>query len=143
MDIRSLTDRYAVSPQIGPEDMEAIAAAGFRTVICNRPDAEVPPSHHAAAMGEAAAAAGLAFVDNPFDHRAFSPDLVTRQGEAIETGGDKVLAYCASGNRSTILWAMDRARRGEGSAEDLVGIAARAGYDLRGLLPQLAALSGR
>ncbi|MDO9527336.1 MAG: sulfur transferase domain-containing protein, partial [Gemmobacter sp.] len=37
MDIRALTPDYAVSPQISPSDLPAIKAAGYSTVICNRP----------------------------------------------------------------------------------------------------------
>ncbi len=43
MDIRALTQSYAVSPQVAPEDFATIRAAGFVTVINNRPDAEIPP----------------------------------------------------------------------------------------------------
>ena len=40
MDIRKITDEFSVSPQIRVADVAAIAAAGFRAVICNRPDGE-------------------------------------------------------------------------------------------------------
>ena len=53
MDIRQITPRYSVSPQISVEDVPAIKAAGITTVICNRPDAEVPPSHQAEALRKA------------------------------------------------------------------------------------------
>ena len=53
MDIRQITPRYSVSPQINPEDFAAIKAAGFTKVICNRPDVENPPSHQADAMAAA------------------------------------------------------------------------------------------
>ena len=61
MDARMLTPVYSVSPQILPEDMADIAARGFATVICNRPDGEEPPDIQADVMAEAAAKAGLAF----------------------------------------------------------------------------------
>ncbi len=50
MNLRPLNPRYFVSPQIDAADLPAIAAAGIATVICNRPDAEVPPSQQAAAI---------------------------------------------------------------------------------------------
>ena len=56
MDIREITPRYSVSPQISAEDIPAIVAAGFTCVICNRPDGEIPPSHHASVIEAAAKA---------------------------------------------------------------------------------------
>ena len=53
MDIRHIDESYHVSPQITPEDAAALAEAGFSTLICNRPDAEVPPALQAEAMRQA------------------------------------------------------------------------------------------
>ena len=61
MEIRSLTPDYAVSPQITPDDVTAIRAAGFTTLIDNRPDAEIPAEVGTEAMRRAAEAAGLVF----------------------------------------------------------------------------------
>ena len=65
MDIRPLSPDYAVSPQIDPEDFAAIRAAGYTTVIDNRPDGEIPPHLHTDEMRRAAEALGLVFVANP------------------------------------------------------------------------------
>ncbi|MGB3556164.1 MAG: sulfur transferase domain-containing protein, partial [Jannaschia sp.] len=43
MDIRPLDDTTSVAPQLDPGDFAALAADGVVAVICNRPDAEVPP----------------------------------------------------------------------------------------------------
>lgn len=139
MDIRPITDSYAVSPQIHPGDAAAIRAAGFVAVICNRPDAEVPPPMQAAAMRAEAEAAGLKFFENPYDHRAFSLDLVTRQAEAMAAAGGPVLAYCASGNRCSILWALSQA--GTMPADELIALPARVGYQIGQLRPQIEALA--
>ena len=48
MDIRPLDDRLSASPQIAPEDMPAIAEAGYRSVVSNRPDGESPDQPSAA-----------------------------------------------------------------------------------------------
>ena len=61
MDLREIAGNYAVSPQITPSDFPALATAGVATVICNRPDGEVPPDLQAAVMQAAAEAAGIAF----------------------------------------------------------------------------------
>lgn len=141
MSYRAITEDYAVSGQISPDEIAALKAAGFTTVINNRPDAEVPPDLSSQRMQEAVEAAGLTYIDNPFSHAAFSLDLVERQGAAIEAAAGPVFAYCASGNRSTVLWAMAQVKAGTISPVDAVAAAAGQGYDLRGLMPQLQALA--
>ncbi|EAQ04767.1 hypothetical protein OB2597_05775 [Pseudooceanicola batsensis HTCC2597] len=136
MDIRQVTPRYSVSPQIAPEDMEAIRAAGFTTVICNRPDAENPPEWQAAAMEKAARDAGLEFVDIPLTHQTMTPENIGRQTEAIEGAAGPVLAYCASGTRCTVIWSLGRAAEGM-PADEILATAGKAGYDLSGLRPRL------
>ena len=138
MDIRPLCDEYAVSPQISAEDAPAIAAAGFDTVVCNRPDAEVPPDLHAEALRPAVEAAGLRLIVNPVVGGALSMENVEAQRAAIE-GGGKVLAYCASGNRSSIVWAL--ALAGTRPTEELVAAGAQYGYQtpqFRDLIEKLA-----
>ncbi|SEN87713.1 TIGR01244 family protein [Pseudorhodobacter antarcticus] len=139
MDIRALTPTYAVSPQIDLTDLAAIKAAGFTTVIDNRPDGEIPPSHHATAMQTAAQAAGLAFVINPIIGGMMTMDNVTAQAAAITASSGPVLAYCASGNRSSVVWAL--AHAGQMPTDDLIGIPARFGYELGGLRDQLDAMA--
>lgn len=136
MQIRQVTPRYSVSPQIAPEDMEAIRAHGFTTVICNRPDEENPPDWQAAAMAEAAKAAGLDFVVIPLTHQTMTPDNIARQDAAVTGSDGPTLAYCASGTRSTVIWSLARAAEGM-SADEILRTAAEAGYDLSGLRPRL------
>jgi uncharacterized protein (TIGR01244 family) len=140
MDIRQITPDYAVSPQIEPADMPAIAAAGFRAVICNRPDAEVPHELSTEVMRIAAEAAGLGFVVNPVTHQTLNMDMVAEQTAAMAAAGGPVLAYCASGTRSSIVWSLGKAS--EMAADDIIAATAKAGYDLAGLRPRLEALAG-
>lgn len=128
MDIRPLTDGYAVTPQITPQDVAAIKQAGFATIICNRPDGEVPPDLQAQALRTAVEGAGLRFVLNPVIGGAITMDNVTTQGAAIADSDGPVLAYCASGNRSSIVWALSQA--GQHPTDDLIAIPARHGYML-------------
>ena len=58
IDARRLTEDFTAAPQIDPEDVPALKAAGFTHIVNNRPDSEVPPSHQADRMAEAAAVAG-------------------------------------------------------------------------------------
>jgi uncharacterized protein (TIGR01244 family) len=126
LDLRRLTADYAVAPQIEPSDLPAIKAAGFVMVIDNRPDVEVGGALLSARMEEAAKAAGLAFVANPVIPGDFSLDLVTRQRAAIDAAGGPVLAYCASGNRSTVVWELVNA--GRIPTDEMLQIAAQNGY---------------
>lgn len=128
MEIRPLTPDYAVSPQITPEDVAAIRAAGYVRVICNRPDAENPPGLQAEAVGAAVRAAGLEFVVNPVIGGAITDAMADAQRAAIESAPGPVLAYCASGNRSSVVWAL--AMAGTRPTEELLSIPAQYGYNL-------------
>lgn len=137
MDIRPLTEAYAVSPQIDPADLPAIKAAGYTTIIDNRPDGEIPPSHQTDEMRAAAEALGLEFVANPVIGGALTMDNVTAQSEAIAAAKGPILAYCASGNRSSIVWALANAETRP--ADELISLPAQHGYQLEHLRPTLEA----
>jgi uncharacterized protein (TIGR01244 family) len=139
MDIRPLTPDYAVSPQIDLVDLAPIKAQGFTTIIDNRPDGEIPPHLHTAAMRAAAETLGLSFVANPVIGGAMTMENVTAQGAAIAAAKGPVLAYCASGNRSSVVWALSQAAMRP--VDELIGIPARFGYQLEHLRPQLLALA--
>lgn len=139
MDIRPLTPHYAVSPQISPEDLPLIAEAGFSAVICNRPDAENPPEWHAVAMAEAAQAAGLQFHNLPLTHQTMTPENVARQRDLIDAATGPVLAYCASGTRSSVIWSLGQA--GHLSTDEILAATAQAGYQLDQLRPALDAMA--
>ncbi|KJZ19865.1 TIGR01244 family sulfur transferase [Loktanella sp. S4079] len=139
MDIRQISPTYAVSPQIDINDIPAIAEAGFTTIICNRPDAEVPPSHCAAAIEAAATAAGLQFVINPVTHQTLNMAMVDAQKSAMDTSSGPTLAYCASGTRSSIVWSLSQA--GVLPTDAIIAATASAGYDLAGMRGQLDSLA--
>lgn len=139
MDIRPLSETYAVSPQIAPEDVPALKEAGFSTVICNRPDGEVPVELQSGVLQAAVEAAGLRFVVNPVVGGALSMDNVEAQRQALDGAGGKVLAYCASGNRSSIVWAL--ANAGAMPTDALIAAGAQYGYQtaqFRDLIDRLA-----
>lgn len=139
MDIRQITPRYHVSPQISPEDAADLGAAGIVRVICNRPDEEVPPSHQADAIGAAVRAAGIEFECLPLTHQTMTPENIARQADLVAAADGPVLAYCASGTRSSVIWALGQA--GTQSTDDILNSVTQAGYDLSGLRPTLEALS--
>ena len=138
MDLRQLTPDLAVSPQISTADVPALAAAGFRVLVNNRPDAEVGPTEAHAAMQAAAAAAGMRYHYLPFTPGQITPDLLSGFEAATASGGP-VIAYCRSGNRCTILWALTQAGRRDEA--EIMAIATRAGYDISGIRPMIAELA--
>lgn len=139
MEPRQITPRYFVSAQINAEDLAAAAEQGFTTVICNRPNAEVPESHQSDAIRDAALAAGLEFQVLELTHQTMTPENIARQREIIAASSGPVLAYCASGTRCSVIWSLGQVETM--SVEDILATTANAGYDLSGLRPQLDAMS--
>ncbi len=139
MDIRPLTPRYAVSPQLSVEDLPAIAGAGIRTVICNRPDAEIPARQHHAVIRAAAQAAGLKFEVLELTMQTLTPQNIARQHALITGSEGPVLAYCRTGTRCSVVWALTQA--GVMATGEILAAASAAGYDLSGLAPTLERMS--
>lgn len=139
MDIRQITDTYFVAPQIDPSELSAISAAGIKTVICNRPDSEVPPALQADAMEAAAKAAGLAFHRRPLTHQTMTPDVVAEHMALAQDAEGPVLAYCASGTRSTVAWCLGQA--GHMDCDDILRTARQGGYNLDALRPTIEAIA--
>ena len=136
-----LTPGYSVSPQIALEDVQAAADAGITLMICNRPDAEVPPELSHRAMEEAARAAGMAFVYIPVTNESLTLEQVTQQAELLAEADGPVLAYCRSGTRCSIVWAMGKA--GEMPVDEILATTAKAGYQLEGIRPTLETLAAQ
>ncbi|MEL7231214.1 MAG: TIGR01244 family sulfur transferase [Pseudomonadota bacterium] len=131
VDIRKVTDGFAVAPQIEVEDVQAIADAGYKTIVANRPDGEGGISQpRMGAIRTKAEQLGLAFVAIPFSG-APTPEILERVGSALAEAPSPVLAYCRTGTRSITAWALTHA--GQGAADDIVDAAAGAGYDLSAL----------
>ena len=137
MDIRALTPDYAVSPQIEPADLAVLKAAGYTTIIDNRPDGEIPGTLQAGVIKAAAEALGLTFVNNPVTPGNFSDAVLATQKSAMAASRGPVFAYCASGNRSSCVWALVNA--GSRPTEELLGLPARFGYNLEGLRDRIEA----
>ncbi len=137
---RTIDDRISVAPQISPEDIPALAAAGFAYVINNRPDEEEPGQPAGAAIARAAAAAGLGYAAIPVTPGGFSGQQVEAMAKALAEANGPVLAFCRSGTRSCNLWAVAAAHSG-GTPDELIEKAAGAGYDISGIRPLLETLS--
>lgn len=141
MDLRPLDEDFAVAPQITPEEVPAIAAAGYRVLICNRPDGEAPGQPEAAAIEDAARAAGLSFHILAIGQQGIPPGMADELNRIRDAAQAPVLAYCRSGTRSATLWAV--AEAGRRDADAILAATRRAGYEFGHLRPVLARLSGR
>lgn len=135
MTIARLTPQLSVSPQILPGDLGAIAAQGFKTLICDRPDGEGAdqPSHRE--LATAAAPLGMTLHYLPVVAGKVDDASATRFGELLAASAGPVLAYCGSGMRATTLWALASAATMPSAT--LIGAARQAGYDLSALAQRL------
>jgi len=136
LDVKRINDHVSVSPQIRPEDIANLKAMGFTTIVNNRPDGEAPDQPSSAVMQAAAEAAGLTYHYIPLGRDGVSPQLVEQTKAALEGSAGAVFCYCRSGTRSTTLWALSQA--GDMPADEIVGAAANAGYDMSHLLGYLS-----
>lgn len=128
-DFRKLSDTMLASPQISSEDVAAAAELGVRLIVNNRPDGESDDQPSGADIEAAARKAGMDYVAIPISHGGFSLPQVDAMVEALEKADGPVLGYCRSGTRSTLLWAMARAKQGM-APDDIAAAAQGAGYDI-------------
>lgn len=127
---RQLTDSVLVAPQIDIADIARAQELGVTFVLNNRPDEEEPGQINSSELQAAAQAAGIGYAAVPVTHGGFAPWQLDGMDEALaKAQGGKLLAFCRSGTRSTLLWALSRARSGD-NPDILTAIAAAAGYDL-------------
>ena len=139
MHINQLSPDYSVAPQIAIKDVATILNAGFKSVICNRPDQENPVPCQIEAIKTAVLAVGLEFAENVFDSYSFGSDKVERQTELLKQLPSPVLAYCASGNRCSVIWAF--ALAGTLEIDAILDATTHAGYQLSHIRPQLENLA--
>lgn len=141
-DFRHLTETVLASPQIGVAEIADAKAMGVTLVINNRPEGEADDQTPGSEIEAAARAAGLDYCAIPITHSGFSEPQVAAMADALAGADGKVLAYCRSGTRSTLLWALARASRGD-DPEQLAETAAGAGYDVAPIRPAMDALAAR
>ena len=126
----SLDERTLIAGQIQPVDFEHIAKAGVRLVVNNRPDGEAFMGQpRTAKLEEAARTHGLAFLDLPFTRDTLTPTHVAQFVRAVEGSEGRVLAYCRSGSRSSLLWAAAQVASGA-DVNSVLAQAQNAGIDL-------------
>jgi sulfide:quinone oxidoreductase len=109
MNIKQIAPEIAVSEQISVDDVAKLAASGFRSIICNRPDHEGWGQPVFADIEQAAQKAGIATRHIPVTPGRTDPARAAAEfAEAMAELPKPVLAFCKSGARSTMLWQMSR-----------------------------------
>jgi sulfide:quinone oxidoreductase len=135
MEIKPLNTVLSVTAQIATSDLQAIADAGFKSIICNRPDGEGSDQPGFNEIEEASTCLGLVAHYLP----AESGKVTDAQGEAFGKLMDSlpkpVLAYCRTGMRSTTMWALSSA--GKVSLPLIIDASAKAGYDMKALVRRI------
>lgn len=134
--VKRLSVRLSVTPQVDPANMQALADAGFRSIISNRPDGEEPGQPDWPPIERAARDAGMEACHIPVRPGAISDEDAARFGAALEGLPGPVVAFCRTGTRSATLWALSNA---DGrSPDELIATAADAGFDIAPLRDRLA-----
>ena len=136
MDIKKIDKEISVSPQIAPSDLQALAEAGFKAVICNRPDGEGNDQPLFHEIEEAAQAAGLSAHYLPVETGKVGDEDAEHFGELLDSLPKPVLAYCRSGTRSVTLWSLSRG--GKLPLPDILSASSDAGYDMSGVVRRIA-----
>ena len=139
MIINKISPEYSVSAQICADDLPNIVTAGFKSIICNRPDTENPKNLQIEILKRRTTTVGLEFAENVFGPSTFGMDKIDRQSQLLVKMPGPVLAYCASGNRCCIIWAFAKAGIIETNA--ILKATEAAGFQLSHLRPQLESLA--
>jgi uncharacterized protein (TIGR01244 family) len=141
--LQQLDDRVAVCGQLEPDDMKDVAAAGFVAVVNNRPDGEAFFGQpRTADLQRAAEAAGLTFLDLPFSGPRATADQVRDFATLLAERDGRVLAFCKSGLRSSLLWGAAAIAAGK-PVDEVLNVARRAGQNLDPVRDTMISLAAR
>ena len=127
MSVYKLTESLSVAAQITPQDIGGLAAQGFTTVVCNRPDGESPGQAGMDEMEAACHEAEVLFIRYPVSVMNFPGADLEGLGALFADPNQKVLAYCRSGTRCANLWILSRDEAGRA---DAIAVARDIGFDL-------------
>jgi len=138
MSFRKITDDFSVAPQISIEEIGLAAEQGFKTIICNRPDAEELSQPITEDMADAAGDRNLTFAHQPVISGNISFDDVDQFRKLLKELPKPILAYCRSGTRCSTLWALAEATTRD--IDEIIERCENAGYDYNGLRPTLTSI---
>lgn len=141
-DFRKLSESMLASPQITLADIENARREGVRLIVNNRPEGESDDQTPGPVIEAAARAAGIDYTAIPIGHQGFGEVDVHALRDALGRAEGKVLAYCRSGTRSTLLWVLAQSASGQ-DPDQLAVAARRAGYDVAPIRSAMDALAAR
>ena len=136
MDLKKISEKTAVSPQITPQDMTAIKEAGFRAIICNRPDGEGVDQPSFEEIEAAAKKVGLEAAYVPVTSGKVRDEDVESFGAALKDLPRPVLAYCRTGTRSATLWSLHESKKRP--MYEILAATKAAGYDMNGVARRIS-----
>ena len=136
MELKKITEKVTVSPQITADDMAAIKDAGFRAIICNRPDGEGADQPSFEEIEAAAKAVGIEARYVPVKSGMVTDEDVAAFGGALKEIQRPVLAYCRTGTRSATLWSFHEAKKRP--MPEILAATKAAGYDMNGVARRIA-----
>lgn len=134
---KPLDDKLFVGPSLTAEDVATLAAQGFKSIICNRPDGEAGVVATSEQIGTLAAAENIEFAYVPLADLNPQESHVRATSKFLESLPGPIYAYCKTGGRAAALWAL--ANVANLASDELISRCAAAGYDLSGLRPKLEA----
>ena len=132
-----LAPGLSAAGKLDRSDIEALAEAGVRTIVNNRPDGEDPGQLPAADARQIAESHGIAYHHIPVTGPSLSRADVDAFAAVLASAPTPIVAHCRSGTRSTLLWALTRVAEGADPSA-LIAQAARHGIDIAAL-PAIAA----
>ena len=135
MEIEQITNEVSVGAQLRPEDVKALKDAGFRAIVCNRPDGEVPDQPSFEEIKAAAAEQGLAIRHVPVVSSKITEEDVAAFRQALDELSAPLVAYCRSGTRSTTLWSL--ASAGSLTPDEILQATSAAGYDMTAVVGRM------
>lgn len=138
MDIKYLHPALSVSGQITAADVQAIAAAGFKAIICNRPDGEAADQPNFKEIETQARALGLETHYLPAETGKVTDAQGQEFGALLQTLPQPMLAYCQTGMRSATMWALANVE--QLSLPQIMEATAKAGYDMKALVRRLVSI---
>ena len=131
MTIHRLTEKLYISPQISPADAAEAAKLSIRSVICNRPDGEELGQPTAQQTADWLADAGIqSFHHQPVLAPQAGADDARQFAAQLEAADGAVLAYCRTGTRASLLWAIGQVQAGRNAAEVMAEVQQKTGLDL-------------
>ena len=136
MELKKISEKFTVSPQIAADDVATLKSAGFKAIICNRPDGEGGDQPSFAEIEAAAKKAGLEALYVPVVAGKVSDDDVAAFGAALKDLPRPVLAYCRTGTRSATLWSFHESQKRP--MPEILAATKAAGYDMNGVARRIA-----